>query len=182
MIDPQNITDYKRSYSQLEEFALFCVLVSGMKADRCAIALDKLLHRITPPGLHPDVGIFMKMRAAYSSRYMPVDYLGSVFNELGFRFHNQKAKRILGLIQTPINLATCTHDELLACPGFGRKAINFFLLHSREDYISAVLDTHDLTLVQRLAWAQSLRSLDAAQLRQFASLKDAFDASTDLED
>jgi len=46
MIDPYNITKYNRTDWELEEFALFCILVTGKRADYIAKQLYKMLYGV----------------------------------------------------------------------------------------------------------------------------------------
>lgn len=133
MIDPLRITQYDRTQSDLEEFAIFTVLVAGKNSDSTARLVSRLLHNAP---LDDETPIECLRR---------LDGLGSLHNYLVAHRVGQYG-RILGALRGlfPLDLRTCTLDDLLAVPGIGPKTARFFLLHTRRDCDCAVLDTHVL--------------------------------------
>lgn len=135
MIDPSNITNFQRSKAELEEFAIFAVLVAGKNAKTIAKRLDII------------------MKASNNSQCSPFDFIkvlnatSSVSDALkivGIGCYNQKANTLIELVNRNINLENCSAEQLEEIKGIGRKTSRFFLLHSREGYIGAALDTHIL--------------------------------------
>lgn len=154
MIDPCNITDFNRSDFELEEFALFAVLVAGKKAKSTAVALEKLLTHIrgyvadklgeladmaSPFGLISFAGAFMDLPA--------------LMKNAGIGCHTQKSKALLELVARSflimddalhLDIRTCEVEELESVCGIGPKTARFIILHSRPNAAVAALDTHIL--------------------------------------
>lgn len=59
-----------------------------------------------------------------------------------------KSKAIDVMVNSNLNLKTCTVDDLQAIPGIGPKTARFFLLHTRPDAMVACLDTHILKFLR----------------------------------
>lgn len=127
-ISPTQITDYKRSKEQLESFWIFCIVVAGRNSDFAARVVAKLLSRTNTPFEYfreiGEVGIHNAL----------------VANKVG-QYHRIKRAIVESL---NLNMGTCSYEDLISIFGVGPKTANFFLLHSREDYQGAVLDTHVL--------------------------------------
>jgi hypothetical protein len=131
-IDPSQITNFKRDDEELQAFAMFAVAVAGKKAAQTA---DKIYTFLgwsktyeTPFGflsrLRDDGHLDVSLRHLKIGQYK--------------RIHNA----YLGLLH--LDLKFCTFDDLIRVRGIGPKTANFFLLHSRQGYSGAVLDTHIL--------------------------------------
>lgn len=138
MIDPDNITNFNRTDSELEEFLLFTICVAGKKAHEQARKLEEFLW-LGPHGRSP----FRRLRWMNTSACFP----GGIEGALRKVRMGQYA-RIGGvfacLARKTVNPRTVTLEELESIPGIGSKTSRFFLVHSRPDQRLAVLDRHIL--------------------------------------
>jgi endonuclease III len=138
MIDPTKFTNFGLNTNGLQEYILFAVGVAGKDAMITSKLLDKLLKKNkckTP---------FNSIRAFKSE-----SNLKSVMKETGFGCYTLKAKGFWYLANSKINLATCSVEELEACPGIGMKTARFFIMHTRSgDCNVACLDTHVLKFMR----------------------------------
>ena len=143
MVDPFNITNFNRDKYELEEFLLFCIVVAGKTA---YIQADKLNNFLTENQSNCNINYFH-----------PFEILQCLKND--DKLLNELIKHKLGqynkinsafeyLIINPIDLFTCSIDELEQIPGVGPKTSRFFLLHSRDIEL-AVLDTHILKYLKQ---------------------------------
>jgi len=135
MVDPINFTDYNRTDFELEEAALFSVLVTGKSALTTAKSLNKLL---TSTGWSAGQSPF-----AFLKEYSLL-FLTQLLRMKGIGCYNSKAKSIFELVRSKIDLRTCAIDELEKIHGIGQKTSRMFLLHTRPNVRCAALDTHIL--------------------------------------
>ncbi len=130
MIDPNNVTNSRRTAAELEEFLLFCVVVAGKNADQQAAKLEGFLAGRRPFAFirasHREGKLETRLREVRLGKY---SLLGQSFRDLA---------------HSNADLASCTWEELTAFPGIGIKTAKFFVLHSREREMHGVLDTHVL--------------------------------------
>lgn len=132
MIDPKKVTQYNRTDSELQSFALFSLLVAGKNSDLTARKLSELAHKL------PDIndGVLTALGRMHKNDLH--NFL--VVNKVG-----QYGRIVPAIIQlSKLNLRECTLEDLMAIPGIGPKTARFFLLHSRPNVNVAVLDTHIL--------------------------------------
>lgn len=129
MIEPTQITDFKRNLPQLQAFWVFCIVVAGKNSDYAASVVAKLLNK---------------------GKENPFEYFKSL-GEWGVRNALVAAKtgqydRISRAIRESLDLdlTTCTFEDLMGVFGVGPKTAQFFLVHSREGYEGVILDTHIL--------------------------------------
>jgi endonuclease III len=134
MIDPNYITNYGLSDTELEEHALFWLLVAGKTAKTTAKALDNLLSEIDP---------FRPYRPFAAIRKYQLS-LPRLLKNHGIGCYNGKAEGIRKLVRSDIDLRTCSVEELEAIPWIGPKTARCFIVHSRENARYACLDTHVL--------------------------------------
>jgi thermostable 8-oxoguanine DNA glycosylase len=138
MITPTNITNYNRTQEELEEFALFTILVAGKKADQTAKKLDSFLSKRKQFGVE------------YMSPFEFIEYLvrGSLLTPTLESVKLGQYNRISGafkeIIKHKNRLDFVTPYELEQIKGIGSKTSRFFVLHSRPNSHYAVLDTHIL--------------------------------------
>lgn len=143
MIEPDHITDYRRTEPQLQEFLLFCVLVAGRQARFIADRLDQILHRArNQTGRTWPFPALRDYREILASTGLT---LGDSLQNHGIGCFTLKAQGIEHLLDKPLDLRTCTVEELELIPGVGPKTARFYILHSRPDSNVAVLDTHILS-------------------------------------
>jgi hypothetical protein len=136
MVDPTKVTIYDRTDAELEEFLLFCVAVAGKNATRTALYLDRLLER---GRVYNDGPPFTRVRALAVATNLSVLMKG-----IGFGCHTIKARGLVGVATSGLNLRTCTVERLESLYGIGMKTARYFVLHSRENARVACLDTHVL--------------------------------------
>lgn len=157
MVDPVNFTDYGRSLEQLEEALIFCVLVAGKKALTTSRALDKLLTSI------------QSGKPFESFRKFSEKELQTLLMMHGIGCHTAKAKSIYQLVRAELDLKKCGLFDLIKIYGIKFKTANFFLMHTRENYVAACLDTHILKHLAALghkvpkSTPQSKKSYDRIQ-------------------
>ena len=138
MVDPNHITDYRRSTHQLEELALFCLAVAGKNAITTSRALDRLLiyaSAFANKGATP----FEAIR-----KMDDVEEVAVVMKDHGFGCYNMKSKGLVQLARSGLNLRTCSAADLEKILGIGMKTSRFFILHTRLNAQVACLDTHVL--------------------------------------
>jgi thermostable 8-oxoguanine DNA glycosylase len=135
MVDPFHITNFNRTQDELEEFAIFAVLVAGKTATTIAPRLDN----------------FLSQKNRYITPFKYIDklsqhpeFFSSFLKSFGFGCYNQKAETLTQLCEASLDLRTCTAEDLERIKGVGLKTSRFFLLHSRPNLRYAVLDTHIL--------------------------------------
>jgi thermostable 8-oxoguanine DNA glycosylase len=137
VIDPANITNFGRSPSELEEFAIFAVLVAGKTAKTVAARMERVM-KYNVKNLSP-------MRYIYNFGRL---FLPDLLQISGIGCYNQKANTLHCLanicIDNPDFLKTCSNRDLEQIKGIGPKTSRFFILHSRANARLAVLDTHIL--------------------------------------
>ncbi|PIV71034.1 hypothetical protein COW57_01850 [Candidatus Roizmanbacteria bacterium CG17_big_fil_post_rev_8_21_14_2_50_39_7] len=135
MIDPYKITVFERSDAELQEFLIFCIMVAGKTAKTIAKTCDNFLNG--------------------AEEYFPYEY---PFQKIGYMIlkntllENMKrartgkygllTKSFHYLLTNPLDLRSCSVQDLEQIPGVGRKTARFFLVHSRLNQKLAVLDTH----------------------------------------
>ena len=136
MIDPSNITDYNLTPHKLEEALLFWICVAGKTAKTIAPRLDNLLNSLE--GNSP----FEKIKNT------GLDQLSVKLKENGIGCYSIKAKSLWDLVNSGLDLSTCTVDDLEGVYGIGMKTSRCFLIHSRSETNCAGLDTHVLKFLR----------------------------------
>jgi thermostable 8-oxoguanine DNA glycosylase len=132
MVDPTKITNFNLTGNQLEEVLLFWVLVAGKTASIISKALEKILNSLE--GSTP----FEKIRGVEKNN------LPGLLKDHGIGCYNNKAKAVWELVNSNLNLRTCSVDDLEKIYGIGPKTSRCFLIHSRPNMQYAALDTHIL--------------------------------------
>ena len=138
MIDPDNITIYNQKHTELEEVLLFWILAAGKNAKTSALGLEKLLTQLAEAQ-------GAKTREPFSLiRNVKKEKLALMMKACGLGCFNNKATSFKDLVNSGIDLKTCTVDELEEIHGIGPKTARCFLIHSRKGVEYAGLDTHIL--------------------------------------
>jgi thermostable 8-oxoguanine DNA glycosylase len=140
VIDPTQITDFKRSDYSLQEVILFWICAAGKNAKVVAKSLDLVIkygHKL------------------YGEELMPFDIikkfdknLANILKKHGIGCYNNKARTMLELVKSGINLKICDVQDLENIYGIGPKTARCFLIHSRKDVKYAGLDTHVLKFLR----------------------------------
>ena len=134
MVDPANITNYNLTTKELEEYILFWVCAAGKNGTVSARLLHNVLTELDAYSLGP-FNVLKKLK--------PLQ-LSEILRRNGIGCYNQKAKTILELASSNIDLKTCTAEELETIYGIGMKTSRCFIIHSRKNSNYAGLDTHML--------------------------------------
>lgn len=141
MIVPEKFTNFELDDKGLEEYALFCLMVFNKNANQTAVKLESFLewtHRL-PTDNFRELDHFAAIRRRLK-RYRARDLVEK------FKFGNTTVKSdgLLALVNSGLDLRTCSTDDLEAIPGYGMKTSRYFILHTRQDAEVACLDTHVL--------------------------------------
>jgi thermostable 8-oxoguanine DNA glycosylase len=143
LVDPHDITDFDRSDSDLRTVILFWIAAAGKKATTAARALNSLLEE-------------GRERFGVSDPFAILDSFGDELAESmkshGMGCYNNKARSMLALARSGIDLRRCTVEDLEAIPGIGPKTARCFLIHSRRGVRHAGLDTHVLKYMRDLGF------------------------------
>jgi thermostable 8-oxoguanine DNA glycosylase len=140
MINPRQITNFKRTEAELQEFLLFCVCVAGKSSEQQAVKLHNFLvtgEAFTPFGL---------------IRYIGATNLRIELETVKMGQYTRICKAFMAIVNANLDLTTCSLKDLEAIPGVGPKTARFFMLHSREGQEVAVLDTHILGWMRSRGW------------------------------
>jgi len=132
MIDPRNIINHNRTEAELEELALFLVMVAGKQAKTTAIKLDKFLGK----NAHQP---FLYIRSLVDNFL-----LTTRLKEIRAGQYNRIALAFQDLALSRKDLKTITVEELEQMHGIGPKSARCFLSWTRPDVQYAMLDTHIL--------------------------------------
>lgn len=133
MIDPQNIINYNRTDAELEEVLLFLVLVAGKTASVVSRQLEGFLQGQPP---------FTTIRQ--------IDDLEGALKAHRTGQYTRTVKAFRQLVNSGMNLRTCTLDDLTAIHGIGRKSASCFLMWTRRGQRVSGLDTHLLAELREL--------------------------------
>ncbi|KAB2646029.1 MAG: helix-hairpin-helix domain-containing protein [Verrucomicrobiota bacterium] len=130
MVDPSRVTDFARTQAQLEEFLLFCFVVAGKNADQQSVKLEAFLEGRSP--------------FAWIRKLEKTDSLVTELRRVKMGKYSLLSQGFHQVAHANLDLRTCTWETLTTFPGIGIKTAKFFILHSRESQMLAVLDTHVL--------------------------------------
>jgi thermostable 8-oxoguanine DNA glycosylase len=140
MINLDEVTKFDRTTAELEEFAIFSVLVAGKTAKTMVASLDRFLNQTRVEG---------KNYTPFEQvRYYNWEYLANQFKSCGIGCYNQKAGTVLDWAEALMNLSTCTIDDLEKIKGVAEKTSRFFILHTRPNQQIAALDRHILSYLR----------------------------------
>lgn len=131
-VDPQNITNYDRTYAELEEFMIFAICVAGKNAMQMAPKVAKFCFATKfPAGVFDILGMMDK--AGKLRWWLETCKIGN---------YTVKEQTIREVIKHDVR--TVSVDDLVKIKGIGPKTARFFVLHSRPQQRIACLDTHIL--------------------------------------
>jgi thermostable 8-oxoguanine DNA glycosylase len=160
VIDPTKITNFSATDLELEELALFWICAAGKNGKTAARLLDALLQSL--PGTTP----FNKIRST------DPELLPAQLKAAGIGCQNSKAKSMLQLAHSGIDLRRCLPEDLETIHGIGRKTSRCFILHSRKDARYAALDTHILKFLREQGYDAPIST--PASAKKYAELEEAF--------
>jgi thermostable 8-oxoguanine DNA glycosylase len=136
MIIPEKITNFNRTQAELEEFALFSILVAGKGAK---VTANKLYNFLFTPTVIGTMTAFEWIE--HLNKLGALDTCMKL-HKLGQ--YNRVKRAFLDIVKKKDRLSTITVDELGTVYGIGRKTASFFVVHSQKGARHAVLDTHIL--------------------------------------
>jgi thermostable 8-oxoguanine DNA glycosylase len=147
-VDPENITFYENTDNQLQEKIIFWILAAGKNAMVSSKGMENMLNFLKcAHGESPFVAI-SKFIDDCRYDYQRIKKLGWLLSSYGIGCFKNKARAIIGLMESGINLKTCSRDELLRVWGIGLKTASCFILHSRKDADISGLDVHILSFLR----------------------------------
>ena len=159
MINPAKVTDYNRTQSELQEFLLFCINVSGKKSAVEAPKLEVFLERVRNITGH-DVP-FDGMTKLYFTRPLCHDRddnrLLEIMHWAAISPYKQRYNSYCDVLKLG-DLRAVTLSRLLQVRGIGLKTARFFLSHSREDFDEPMLDTHILRFLRDQGYRDAPKS------------------------
>lgn len=156
MIDPTDITDFKRTKAQLEELLLNAISFAGKNARQQAKKMHELFS-------YDERSPFESIR-----RWKKKGVLEKKLKEVRIGKYSLLMKSFSELALSEIDLRRCSVEELEEFPGIGAKTARLFILHSRKGKEHAVIDTHMLKEM-RLLKMTTLRSTPAG--KKYAELE-----------
>ena len=136
-INPKKITDFNRTKADLELFAVFAVCVAGKNAQQTADKVNDNFRDVATPTkqLTPFEAIKNLVNIKVFVAYLKMAKMGQ---------QRRIYRALRDLVESGIDLKTCTVEELEAIHGIGPKTSRFIIMHSRPNQRLATLDTHIL--------------------------------------
>lgn len=135
LVDPNNITKYDCTDSELQLVLLFWICAAGKKASTAARNLQRMLSH--------GRGRFNTDEPFEIIRRFGDDLAESMRTH-GIGCYNNKSRSMLDLVSRGLDLKKCTVSDLESVRGIGPKTARCFLMHSRRGARYAGLDTHAL--------------------------------------
>ena len=150
MINPAEITDFKRTDAELEEFLLFCIAVAGKTAVVQAQKVDLFIYNLGLELWLASNEPLAKIREATPFQLLRATPETVVLETMKKVKIGQYTRLIHAFdLVTDLNLRTCTVEQLESIKGIGPKTARFFLVHSRPDQQYAILDVHILRYLNK---------------------------------
>jgi hypothetical protein len=163
MINPQEITNFNRTQSQLEELALFCIIVAGKKSGPQAIKLEAFLNDIPVVGnlglpVYPSTYWESLLPFAKIRKLSAVNLLETQLKKHKLGQYTRIAQAWEKLAVSGFDLTTVTPNQLETIPGIGPKTSRFFVMHSRPNQRVATIDTHILKFLRSIGYTDAPKS------------------------
>jgi endonuclease III len=147
MINPNKITNYNLSEAELQRQLVFWVLVAGKKAKTIAQRMKCVFNQLGDNNTKP-----FDLIKTISKNNKGYDWLAEILKNNGIGCQNNKARSLIELAHSDLNLKNCTLDELESIHGIGRKTSRCFILHTRENAQCSGLDTHILHCLRDIGY------------------------------
>ena len=124
-INPNRITNYRRTRNELEMFLCFSIVVAGKNSKIQSQKLhdfdeSRKLHGMGDSGIFDYIRYLVKHNALVSE--LELVKMGQ---------YNRISNAFKQLVDAKLNLFTCSFEDLTAIDGVSLKSANFFLTHSR---------------------------------------------------
>lgn len=159
MINPAQVTDYNRTQSELQEFLLFCINVSGKKSAVEAPKLEVFLERVRDITGHskPFDGMICLYFTRPDRHNHDDNRLLEIMHWAAISPYKQRYNSYVDVLKLG-DLRSVTLTRLLQVRGIGLKTARFFLSHSREDFDEPMLDTHILRFLRDQGYRDAPKS------------------------
>lgn len=138
MVDPVKFTNFNHNTIELEEKIIFSVLVAGKNAMTTSRCCDNFLKKAHQASCVKWMNPFECLRKFNS------DEISVMLRENGIGCQTYKSKSLYELVNSNLNLKTCTVEDLEKIFFIGPKTARMFILHTRPNVDVAVLDVHIL--------------------------------------
>lgn len=142
MINPSNITNYNLKVSELEEVILWWILAAGKNGKTAARCLDEFLKKFSFSS-----SPFDTVRTVDKNLDLAIE-----MKKCGIGCYNNKAASWRHLVNSNLDLKSCSLEDLESIKGIGPKTARCFLIHSRKNQNYAGLDTHVLKFLKILGY------------------------------
>lgn len=129
----------ERPLAELQYMFLLALMVAGKNAKVVRASLDRLLRPTKRTGELP---------FDYLKRTQDEGLLDSYLHACRTGQYTKITKCLNTLFAEPLDLRTCSVDDLEDLPGIGPKSSRFFLMYTRPGYRCAVLDVHILRFMR----------------------------------
>ncbi len=168
MIDPENITDFRRSQEEMEIFLVFAIAVAGRKSSIIATKINEMFYGDCLPSVMPEESFPVQLEAAKEMsdnlghrKMTPLGAINNLFHQrllgsflelhrLGQYSRIGKCLKQISSTRGGVNaIQRVTIDQLQSYDGIGPKTARFFMLHCFPHQRLAVLDTHILSWLSR---------------------------------
>lgn len=136
MLTEKNLMNFNRTKEELEELLWFSLCVAGKNSQITMRGCNQLFDGQKKP--------FQYLRKILSDR----SFIRRM-KEVGLGQYNRMKVAAKCMVDSGINLSTCTVDELEKLHGVGPKTARFFLAFSRKGVKVAILDVHILRWMNR---------------------------------
>jgi endonuclease III len=155
MINPEKITNFNLTTSELEEHLLFWVCAAGKNGRTAAKCLDRLLNLFKNWTRNKKLPIYrspFKLIRQMNHFHKRKMWLADLMKQCGIGCYNNKSRTFLELVESYFDLQTCSVQDLERIYGIGQKTSRCFILHSRKDAKVAGLDVHILHYMRELGY------------------------------
>lgn len=167
MIDPDHITNYNLSKKELQYHSIFWLLVAGKTArviaPRMKLVFEELEYLWARDHskrllftLNVNLGHYppypFQLIKNLCKRRNDSEWLARILKKNGIGCYKNKAKGMIELANSNLDLRKCSPDDLEKIHGIGMKTSRCFILHSRKNAQYSGLDTHLLRLMRDLGY------------------------------
>lgn len=135
MINSDNIINYNRTDTELEELILFLICVAGKPAKRTERLLGEFLNGYNCSPFE----VIRSLDECGNS-----DNLKNCIKHYGFGCYTRITRTFREITNSGLDLRTCTLEDLMSIHGIGRKSASCFICWTRKGARLAMLDTHIL--------------------------------------
>lgn len=144
MVDPAKISNFNLTNDELEEVLLFWVCAAGKNGKTTARLLGTMLDelRFLIPNISSPFQLIRQAEENTTINGLSYDWLVYAFKRHGIGNYTLKARTFRALVESRLDLKTCTAQELDDIIGIGPKTARAFIVHSRPNQRYAIIDTH----------------------------------------